>query len=125
MSEQEIDIELLSMAAKAIGVELVWHPDEEGINAVSWDNPYAKLPHPHVGEYHWNPLISAEDALLLAVAMRMQIEHIQNRDGWFCAITFYHGEQWVSVEVEHDADATSATCRAIVRAAAEIGRAMP
>lgn len=65
---------------------------------------------------HWNPLIDDGDALLLAVRLRMCIDirsdHTEvTPPGDFCPES-----------EEHENDPCAATRRAIVRAAAEVGR---
>ena len=105
------DKELLELAAKAAGIETIaWglQFDETG-----WFcNP--------TGE-HWNPLTDDGDALRLAVKLGLSpewggfdVEICRQSSG---ARNFCYVEQ-------HDNDPYSATRRAIVRAAAEIGRQM-
>lgn len=69
--------------------------------------------------FWWNPLTDDGDALRLAVELGMSIEvHVKRMDpytvAWF--------DVGCCVEEGHWDDATRATRRAIVRAAAEIGR---
>lgn len=100
------DREQLEMAAKAASVPAEWW---SGLGMWIGDPPAGKP---------WNPLKDDGDALRLAVKLRMDIAHF---------------EQSVRADVTgfddcHELngdDASAATRRAIVRAAAEIGKAMP
>jgi hypothetical protein len=95
------DKELLELAAKAAGEELKYDTFGGG------DNPHR--------EYnYWNPLIDDADALRLAVKLRMDLMLYSTTKG-----AFIKGQQ--HAEQEGD-DPYAATRRAIVRAAAEIGR---
>jgi len=99
------DKELLTLAAKAAGIELMKNfmvPNTVARKKDGW---------------LWAPLTDDGDALRLAVKLRLNME-------------FFHDELWVFydevdlfVEV-YDDDPYAATRRAIVRAAAEIGRGM-
>lgn len=93
------DKELLKLAAKAAGIEL--HQWVESCNEFMTTNSDG-----------WNPLTNDGDALRLAVTL-----------GLFTGAEFYH---FRSLErfAGQDVDEYTATRRAIVRAAAEIGRAM-
>jgi hypothetical protein len=100
------DRELLELAAKGAGMK--WHDGHIWLDA---DADYVP----------WNPLTDDGDALRLAVELKLSIEN---------------GEYDVSVEVWFELgnlrrvnefygeDACAATRRAIVRAAAEIGKEM-
>jgi hypothetical protein len=101
------DKELLELAAKAAGIEIEWYAP----NVEVWD--FAQVP-------NWNPLINDGDALRLAVKLKMYI----------CV-----GTHTVTVEIFSEAEEPSifqkvfievdeyaATRRAVVRAAAEIGK---
>lgn len=97
------DLELLERAAKAAGYTLREHytgfpPIAVEINAA------------------WNPLTDDGDALRLAVKLRMTVAHEPSRGGWSVGAVVNGEFRWLS----HDDDCL----RAIVRAAAEIGRAM-
>jgi hypothetical protein len=90
------DKELLELAAKAAGITLGEY----------WT--------PHLGRHHdhcWNPLTDDGDALRLAV----QLNILKNA----------YLESWIAQEVGKGLDWYAATRRAIVMAAAQIGRAMP
>ena len=96
------DRELLELAAKAAGIDV----------SAGWSvrlNAFYVKPEQETGAYAgWNPLTDGGDALRLAVKLG-------DRDG---QVTFL-------IDTKHDGDPYAATRRAIVRAAAEIGRQMP
>ena len=114
------DKELLGLAAKAAGYTLEDHHD---INGEYW--PWCI----EEGEY-WCPLTDDGDALRLAVKLGLYIgiNRIRIDHGDSPEVTVYYGgvfkdkkiEMWTGI----DDDYYTATRRAIVRAAAEIGRAM-
>jgi hypothetical protein len=96
------DRELLIFAAKAAGIN--YHCiDDKGL----WWSPspsYGRI------SYRWNPLTDYGDALWLAVKLgTMQLDDL---------IVQYS-------DLDFQDDPMGATCRAIVRAAAAIGKAMP
>lgn len=102
------DRELLELAAKAAGLKIVLDFGNS-IDA-------SKLGIAGVGV--WNPLTDDGDALRLAVKAHIEfrrIHDIARADAMGCA---------VCIE-DAGIDEYAATRRAIVRAAAEIGRAMP
>lgn len=103
---------LLELAAKAAGIKLLF--PGEGIggrdprNAETIDV--------------WNPLTDDGDALRLAVLLKLDVTHGTRGKCIFvgrCGGTLYEEA------ICHHPDAMAATRRAIVRAAAEIGRTMP
>lgn len=110
------DRELLELAAKAVGIKIRWQSygnyfvicdiDDEGIEAV------------------WNPLEDDGDALRLAVKLNMgiSIPVMAAKYARVDVITFRNSGVNV-IEACKD-DPCAATRRAIVRAAAEIGRNM-
>lgn len=97
--------ELLPLAARAMGALYVdqW---EDGRLLVQFQGEKLRL---------WNPLTDDGDALRLAVKLNIQIE--LNFDESGCVYANHFGESLTP-------DPCAATRRAIVRAAAEIGRAM-
>jgi hypothetical protein len=95
------DRELLEAAAKAAGY---W--------AAEFNCP-ANLPRPE-----WNPLTDDGDALRLAVKADIDVVQI----GDVTRADYMIGIGFCTVEVPHWGDPYAATRRAIVRAAAEIGR---
>jgi len=68
----------------------------------------------------WNPLTDDGDALRLAVKLKLAFA---TWGSGACAVVFLHGGRGRIVEPHKD-DPYAATRRAIVRAAAEIGRCM-
>jgi len=107
MTEQT-DRELLEMAAKAAGIRIEWDgpPDK-------WQPMY------YEGKtYHaFDPLTDDGDALRLAVKLEIDL--------WFgCGGLSAHGLA-MDTEEDYGRDPYAATRRAITRAAAEIGKAMP
>ena len=94
----ETDRELLQFAAKAAG---------------EWPSPE---PFEHVLS-RWNPLTDDGDAFRLAVKLNIAVRRSDEYDASY-AVSPY-GPTLIS---ETDADPYAATRRAIVRAAAEIGR---
>ena len=107
------DRELLELAAKAAEIEYGWQhifDDYEGSTSEKWC---------------WNPLTHDGDALRLAIQLGMNVA-ISNT-GQTTANTeviVVVNDQWVSIVEYHGNCREAATKRAIVRAAAEIGRAM-
>jgi hypothetical protein len=99
--------ELLELAAKAAGYKM--HPEK------------------FVGDYWlkdgmvWNPLTDDGDALRLAVKLKMSM--VLDSGGFKGKTTWVRAPQTEKTEY-HESDPYAATRRAIVRAAAEIGKAM-
>ena len=100
------DRELLELAAKAAGIEAAWS-DGEGLVCRN-DAGY---------RYFWNPLTDDGDALRLAVKLKIDIRPSMCGSSKF-RYAVYDGNTYGEV----DSDPYAATRRAIVRAAAEIGR---
>lgn len=72
----------------------------------------------------WNPLKDDGDALRLAVVLNMEVYHAD--DGGMACYASWPTARGFSYAIErHGVDAVAATRRAIVRAAAAIGEAMP
>lgn len=112
------DRELLELAAKAAGIGIM--PCTCGND--KWPFKHVKGISPQRG--HWNPLESDGDALRLAVSLRIDLEwqddysveaYHRTDDSHYCS----DGQAGPGVSIG------AATRRAIVRAAAEIGKAMP
>jgi len=104
------DKELLELAAKAAGIECT---------AVVLEG----VPHRFGGGY-WNPLdINTGDALRLAVKLRIGILMNHYFDGEYF-VKCGSGRSDIAFMEKLNPDPGLATCRAIVRAAAEIGRGM-
>lgn len=77
----------------------------------------------------WNPLTDGDDALRLAVQLKIAIFPPENDEGDFAVASIAEGvlsddgDAWIQEWVK-GGDKLAATRRAIVRAAAEIGRSM-
>jgi hypothetical protein len=99
------DRELLELAAKAAGIEGTW-------------DIHAKCLVPTVGQMWWNPLIDDGAALRLAVRLNIEFDNV----GSSC--TAYQYDYGIDCNEAHDNDPYAATRRAIVHAAAEIGKGM-
>lgn len=102
------DRELLKLAAKAVGMPSLH--DANGVY-VAW------VGDPESGHW-WNPLADDGDALWLAVKLRIDIYH-HTFPGEIEAVSELGGAQ-----EDRGGDEFFAARRAIVRAAAEIGRGM-
>ena len=113
------DRELLELAAKAAGMNI---RVEE-----SWQ-PHIYAPFFHDEDKNgalWNPLTDDGDALRLAVKLGLEIYHSINNDRWSVFVGYPSGGRIVYVFDEWGDDENAATRRAIVRAAAAIGKATP
>jgi len=97
------DRELLEFAAKAAGeITPSWYGNENYLDGVL---------------QRWNPLTDDADALRLAVGLQIDVNH--------CAGTVIAWLDDVDFVISYENDPYAATRRAIVLAAAEIGKAMP
>ena len=114
MSTNESEQELLELAAIAAGI---WHPE--------WDQSAGG----HWNIYHddgvdpskcWNPLIDDGDAFRLAVALGLIVNFCPREDGKGQTVVIHSGLSTVEESCLHGREA--AARRAIVRAAASIGR---
>jgi hypothetical protein len=111
------DRELLELAAKAAGIEIDHWRDHPMINICEYDR----------GEYRmWNPLTDDGDAFRLAVKLGIAwSDDYRYPDGERVAvISCAFGDTLYGDSVLMGNDPLAATRRAIVRAAAEIGRKM-
>lgn len=97
------DCELIALAAKAIG-RLAY----DGTPDISAD-----------GDQEWNPLNDDGDALRLAIALHIDLNFETDCDSVIAGLN--HG---ITITAVHQLDDVGAR-RAIVRAAAEIGKSMP
>lgn len=117
------DLELLELAAKAAGLNV----KAERVDA---DDKFTNL---IVGAKNtreriaWNPLTDDGDALRLAVKLGMSIEvHYDESKPTPGLRVVFAGGRWEHTMVEEYArDPYAATRRAILRAAAEVGKAVP
>lgn len=104
------DQELLELAAKAAGLDVVMTQPFIGLQIRSGNL--------------WNPITDDGDALRLAVSLKMEVYH-----GWdgghsaYASVPQEDSRPVFCVE-PHMSDPCAATRRAIVRAAAEIGKDM-
>lgn len=102
------DRELLELAAKAVGIDY-YHQDSMG-------NLHEKK------GGTWNPLTNDGDALRLAVKLTMSISYWEHLK--VVSVEAATKQTGVSLDEPFGEDLYAATRRAIVRAAAEIGRTM-
>ena len=120
------DRELLELAAKAAGIEGEWMQDKDGGRPYlhNWENGCV-----------FDPLTDDGDALRLAVKLglasspgnQLYTDDEDSMTAWASSDVLI-GEQAIYQEVywsKSKDDPYAATRRAIVRAAAEIGKAMP
>lgn len=111
------DRELLELAAKAIGVDGLPFLDNQycqgALRCGYWDD---------LNESCWNPLTDDGDALRLAVKLEIGVQS-------YSVLGYSHAgtetiKKSIVVKEMHNGDPYAATRRAIVRAAAEIGKEM-
>lgn len=116
------DRELIELAARAAGATDYTGPDDCSAPGIKFLNGEA-VHYEGSGEwgYPWNPLTDDGDALRLAVQLRMFVSVSQHQK---ISEAQAHPDSEIVFE-KHKRDAFAATRRAIVRAAAEIGRTMP
>lgn len=108
------DREMLELAAKAAGLSL--DSDDNGNPVrVEWFRGHLR------NEYEWNPLTDDGDALRLAVKLQLSADFFDD----FIRVGFTPNDNDSDQVAEPSIpDPYAATRRAIVRAAAEIGRSM-
>jgi len=107
------DKELLELAAKAAGIKLKWMIQLG--NGVKADEDFIS---------NWHPLTDDGDALRLAVKLKMELVLLKDTIVPSRAVAWKDGTaQCCLWEPEND-DSYAATRRAIVRAAAEIGKTL-
>ncbi len=127
MTTPTTDRELLEMAAKAY-----WGTEIDDVCTVRWLDEDQAIGYTHADnqdhngcdlEFLWSPLTDDGDALRLAVKLGLMID-IQNKVN---ATSVWTTDESGSADFDaaHGKDPYAATRRAIVRAAAEIGKAMP
>ena len=109
------DREYLELAAKAAGIELRWYLDGTAYSDSRCKDYWGV----------WNPLTDDGDALRLAVKLFMFVDSAAGAPDSFGAELVRAGNEVVDkTEPRTHNDPYAATRRAIVRAAAEIGRNM-
>lgn len=101
------DKELLELAAKAALISGLYRGDTIFIPGI----------YKYPNDKFWNPLTDDGDALRLAVKLSLDVDHNQ-----FFARVYGKGVAVGITEKSNDHDPYAATRRAIVRAAAEIGK---
>lgn len=109
------DKELLTLAAKAAGFTL-----DDALCTDEWLIICSKVKDPLYGEpeaLYWNPLKSSDDAFDLMVRLRLPV-----KDGRNGTVETGNNESGRPIWEFYGDDQYAATRRAIVRAAAEIGR---
>lgn len=114
------DHELLELAAKAVGIDAQY---SDNCGDFSIGKPYSRV------EVRWNPLTFDGDALRLAVKLGMDVDvHRQEPTGGVAGVEvrgYVYRRILVTEPAADNGHALEvATRRAIVRAAAEIGRNM-
>lgn len=111
---------MLELAAKAVGFILTWGEKFKiGDDEVDCtDMPYVCGSSPDIGPMYWNPLNDDGDAFRLAVKLRMCVE---SWGAGSSAVVIINNRAYVA-EPHYGDDPERATRRAIVRAAAEIGK---
>jgi hypothetical protein len=122
------DKELLELAAKAAGFgapktgRTCWTESEYPRNSKKYGALWNYVGHMDTAEL-WNPLTDDGDALRLAVKLNIVIWECDQYDRAMAEVRYgeARGEYWELV----GEDKYSSTRRAITRAAAEIGKAMP
>ena len=108
--------EMLELAAKAAGYDDAW-----------WSEPFGCVLLRSEGNRAWNPLTNDGDALRLAVRLYLDINQFPATDGYVGMIEIWRNGDGDPAHVEYvkaGDDRLIATCRAIVRVAAEIGRSL-
>ena len=126
------DHELLELAAKAAGYDKVFEPLGVCDLSGSWTK-YVKNRQYINGREHltyWNPLTDDGDALRLAVTLQLTVANEHVSAGVAYCLDDRHANQYPVVrsgtnQAEVIEEDYAATRRAIVRAAAEIGKEIP
>jgi hypothetical protein len=116
------DRELLELAAKAAGMDVHW--------GSGWESDYMfrSIPRPSsplVANVRWNPLANDEDALRLAVKLKLIVTFADGGAGPHVCAGKRPGpfsNEKLPIKMFALDEERAATRRAIVRAAAEIGK---
>ena len=118
------DRELLELAAKAAGI-IVKHLSIKPATAANGDGYIGLMTDPDEWPRGWfDPLTDDGDAQRLAVALGLEVYHSINDDCWTAFVGYPKQQRIVYVMEPWGAKPYAATRRAIVRAAAEIGKEM-
>jgi hypothetical protein len=121
--------ELLELAAKAAGLKIDKSPDNGGgIGNDGFDMLGNVVLDWHNG-VTWNPRTDSGQALELAVRLGIDFSIHRDSPGCFDAFSracwYADDEAFGECDESHNGDPLAATCLAITRAAAEIGRTAP
>lgn len=123
------DQELIELAAKAVGIKGEWVRDTAFIQArYSFNVPYDN--HGMMTSIEWNPLREDSDAMRLAINLGMNLMMLPASLKYgFCTVgvgfSNESGSPRITISENYNQGPYKAVRRAIVRAAAEIGRKMP
>jgi len=112
MDMTHTDRELLERAARAVGITLAW----------DFDGPELATKDGRSTSYRWNPLTDDGDALRLAVKLRLSTNYHYYEGMHFVDVRWDSMAAMKSEKLTSDPGVT--TRRAIVRAAAEVGKGM-
>ena len=116
------DKQLLELAAKAAGIEVFWgRPSDDQDHNKLYLKENSIMYTPKV----WNPLVRDDQALRLAVKLRLDV--MTDCPNSVCIeVPIGKKDNWITENTGDDSfeNVLIATRRAIVRAAAEIGRGM-
>ena len=111
------DRELLEMAAKAAEIKVEFY-ETYGRELCKKENDYGP-------DNQWNPLTDDGDALRLAVVLSIRLTEFKDTVVKSRGVAWKDGYASCALWEPEGTDPFAATRRAIVRAAAEIGKAMP
>lgn len=105
------DAELLTLAARACGLPVRW--DE-------WSKGFIRRSDSGAGVDSWNPLENDNDALRLAGRLHLRISASEEQG--YAEVALYRSQYSFGVVETYKGDPSASIRRAIVRAAAEIGK---
>jgi len=108
------DSELLALAARA-------HGDLEYVPEIGWIHV---SPDGTRGAW-WNPLKDDADAFRLVVKLCLLLNSFRDRHETWVQFLNHDERKWITIKESHGDNDNAATRRAIVRAAAEIGKEAP
>lgn len=112
--------EMLELAAKAAGYEVRKNYEVRDADDIFKGLQIRTDPRTKFSGV-WNPIKNSDDALNLAVRLKLEIlPEIMRKNG--CDVRNHQGEWFTEQYKDHNEDAMSALFLAITRAAAEIGR---
>lgn len=110
------DRELLELAAKAAGLTIL----RSRLDDPMWKDILIDSRPAFPQTIGWNPLADDGDALRLSVKLQIDIKQYGDH-----VVAWFDGGFIGTGRLAYEGDPSAATRRAIVRAAAEIGKAMP